>query len=127
MYKFHYGVIKEKYGNNAKLLFTDTDSLCYHIKTKDLYEDFKEIKDLLDTSDFPKEHPLYDVKNKKIIGKFKLEENDKPIEEFIGLRSKMYSILQYQSQIHDSDKSKYKEIKKAKGVKKINRKRRIKT
>ena len=39
MYEFHYDYIKNKYGNNSGLLFTDTDSLMYEIKTKYIYED----------------------------------------------------------------------------------------
>ena len=39
MYSFHYKYVKEKYGSRAKLLFTDTDSLCYEITTQDLYQD----------------------------------------------------------------------------------------
>ena len=37
MYKFHYDYIKDKYGDKARLLFTDTDSLTYHIETEDVY------------------------------------------------------------------------------------------
>ena len=37
MYDFHYNYIKLKYADNAKLLFTDTDSLMYEIKTEDFY------------------------------------------------------------------------------------------
>ena len=35
MYEFHYNYIKNKYGNNSRLLFAGTDSLMYKIKTED--------------------------------------------------------------------------------------------
>ena len=38
MYEFRYDYIKDKYGNDSKLI--DTDSLMYEIKTEDVYEDF---------------------------------------------------------------------------------------
>ena len=37
MYEFHYDYIKNKYGKNLRLLFTDTDSLMYETKTEDLF------------------------------------------------------------------------------------------
>ena len=46
MYKFHYDYIKNKYGNNSRLLFTDTESLIYEIKTEDVYEDFSNDKEI---------------------------------------------------------------------------------
>jgi hypothetical protein len=92
MYDFHYNKIKAKYQNNATLLMTDTDSLVYSIKTKDLYADFLQTPDEFDFSEYPKNHPNYSEKNKKVIGKMKDETNGIPIKEFIGLRAKMYSM-----------------------------------
>jgi hypothetical protein len=108
MYDFHYNYVMKKYGNKAKLLFTDTDSLCYELQTKDLFKDMKEDIHMFDNSDFPKDHYCFDESNKKVIGKFKLETLDKVATEFIGLRSKLYSL-----QLDDgSDKKTCKGVKK---------------
>ena len=46
MYEFHYDYIKDKYDNKSRLLFTDTESLMYEIKTEDVYEDFTKDKEM---------------------------------------------------------------------------------
>ena len=111
MYDFHYNYIKPKYGENAKLLFTDTDSLAYEIQTEDFYRDISsDVKSKFDTSNYPKDHPsgILTGVNKKVIGMFKDEASGKQIAEFVGLRAKLYSY-----RVEDS----YEE-KKCKGVKK---------
>ena len=47
MYEFHYDYIKNRYGNNSRLLFTETASLMYEIKTENVYDDFTNDKDIL--------------------------------------------------------------------------------
>ena len=88
---FHYNFMLDKIDKkDINLLFTDTDSLCYHIKNIDIFNIIKNNKDEFDLSDYPKENELYDPKNKKVIGKFK-NESINQITEFVGLRSKLYS------------------------------------
>ena len=69
MYEFHYKYIKSKF--DAKLLFTDTDSLVYEINIEDAYEDFYQDKNLFDFSDYPLNTKFFDPVNKKVIGKTK--------------------------------------------------------
>ena len=47
MYEFRHDYIK-KYGNNARLLFTITDSLMYETETEDLYENFSNDIEMFD-------------------------------------------------------------------------------
>ena len=108
MYDWYYNKLKKKYGENCTLLYTDTDSLLVDIKTEDVYKDMTETKEEYDFSDYPKDHPLFDETNKKVLGKMKDECAGAPISEYIGLRPKLYSILRCDDQI----------IKKAKGTKK---------
>ena len=93
MYDFHYNVVKARYGGQAQLLFTDTDSLCYHIETQDIYKDMAEMSHFFDTSNFDPSHPLYSKDNAKVLGKMKDELPSDPGVDFVGLRPKMYSIM----------------------------------
>ena len=75
---------------------SDTDSLMYYIHTVCMYEDFAknpERMDYMDFSNLPRDHPLYDTRNKMVVGKWKDEMAGLILKEFIGLRSKCYSIL----------------------------------
>ena len=111
IYDFHYKYIKPKYGEKAKLLFTDTDSLCYEIETEDFYKDISnDVEDNFDTSNFPKDHPsgIPVGKNKKVPGMMKDEAGGRIIKGFIGLRAKLYSYRVFEG----------KEEKKCKGIKK---------
>ena len=47
MYEFHYDYIKNYYGSNSRLSFTDTGGLIYETKTKDVYEDFSKDRNVV--------------------------------------------------------------------------------
>ena len=69
MYQFHYKYAKNKF--DAKLLFTDTDSLVYEIKSEDVYEECFKDRNLFDFSEYPVDLKFYDSTNKKVLGKMK--------------------------------------------------------
>ena len=111
MFDFHYNFIQKKYKHKAELLFTDTDSLMYHIKTDNFYKDISyDILTKFDTSDYPPDHPsgIPTRVNKKVIGMFKDEVAGKQTTCFVGLRPKLYSF-----RIEED-----KEVRKCKGIKK---------
>ena len=89
MYDLHCNFIKKKF--DADLSFTDTDTLTYEIKSKDVYEEFFKYKHLFDFSEYKSK--FSDSTNKKVIGKIKNEFKGIPINKLIGLKSKMYCIV----------------------------------
>ena len=99
MYDFHYNYIKSKYGSEAKLLYTDTDSLIYEIGAEDFYRDIAgDVEIWFDTSEFDASHPsgIQTGVNKKVIGMMKDEAGGKIIQEFVGLRAKQYSFKMWE-------------------------------
>ena len=88
MYDFHYNFTKKRF--DAKLLFTDTGSLTYEIKLENVYEEFSKSKNLFDLSNYPKDSKFFDEANKNVIGKMKDEFGGIVVDEFVGLKSKMY-------------------------------------
>ena len=60
MYDFRYNFGRIKF--DAELLFTDTDSLTYEIKSGDVYEEFFKHKHLFDFSNFSKDSTIIKMK-----------------------------------------------------------------
>ena len=115
MYEFWYGYIIPKFGDRAKLYYTDTDSFIIYLKTKDFFEDISnDVERWYDTSNYDKNdrRPLPIGKNKKVPGLFKDELGGKIITKVVALRPKAYAYL-------DDDGN---EHKKSKGTKKVRNK-----
>ena len=108
MFRFFYGVLKPHFGERVKLCYTDTDSFILEVTSDDINKDLEAIRDHMDFSNLPKDHPLFDLRNKKVPGKFKLEHPEETLTKFVGLRSKCYCLESTRGTI----------IKRAKGTKK---------
>ena len=104
MLEFHYLWTKRRYpGPRSELLFTDTDSLCYVIRTRDVYTDMLEDAGEFDWSGFDPSHSVFSnmtdeeiselrQRNKKAIGKMKDECNGEAMSSVVAVRTKCYSI-----------------------------------
>ena len=96
MHKFWYDDVSPKYGDKAKLCYTDTDSFIIYIKTEDFFEDISnDVERWFDTSNYDKndKRPLPIGKNKKVPGLFKDELGGKIMTEVVALRPKAYAYL----------------------------------
>ena len=81
------------------------------MKTKDVIKDLKNLEDTLDFSNLDENHELFSNKNKKVIGKFKIETPKNIwIDEFVCLRSKAYS---FKCNDNTENKNKIKGISKS--------------
>ena len=112
MYEFWQEYIRPKYGDRAKLCYTDTDRFIIYIKTEDFFEDISNgVERWFDTSNYDKndKRSLSIGRNKKVPGLFKDELGRNIMIEFVALRPKTYAYLMNDGSDH----------KKAKGTKKV--------
>ena len=112
MDKSWYDYFKPKYGDRAKLCYTDTDSFVIHIITEYFFKDIASDVDIgLETSNYDEngKRPLPIGKNKKVPGVFKEELRGKIIVEVVALMSKTWTYLM-------DDGSEHKKAKRNKKV-----------
>ena len=110
MYETYYDILQPYSSQeNIQLHYIDTDAFVLSLKTQDIIKDLKNLEDIFDFSNLDKTHELFSNKNKKVIGKFKIETpKNIGIDEFVCLRSKMYAF-----KCGDDSKNKLKGISKS--------------
>ena len=93
LYEAYYDILQPNFGQENLLLhYVDTDVFVLGVNTKDIIKDLKNLEDIFDFSNLEKKHELFSNKNKKVIGKIKIETPKNIwIDEFVCLRSKMYA------------------------------------
>jgi hypothetical protein len=90
MFSFFYNVLTDK-NFKIDLGFSDTDSFLFKTDNSKAYE--KKMMSLMDFSNYPPDHKLYNISNKAKLGYFKDELGGKlSVKEFVGLRAKCYSM-----------------------------------
>ena len=93
MFEYHYKVMKENFDCN--LLYSDSDSFVYEVRSGDFFAEIqkkKQVAEQFDFSNFLPEQPLYSRDNARVTLRFKNEMESRPIFEFCGLKPKLYSI-----------------------------------
>ena len=76
MYETYYDILQPYFGpENLQLHYIDTDGMILSMKTQNIINDLKNLEDIFDFSNLDENHKLFSEKNKKVIGKFKIETN----------------------------------------------------
>ena len=109
MYETYYDTLQPYFGQeNLQLHYIDTDGMILSMKTENIINDLKNLEDIFDYSNLDENHELFSNKNKKVIGKCKIETpKNICIDEFVCLRSKAYS---FKCKDNKEDKNKIKGI-----------------
>ena len=115
MFETYYDILQPYFGEkNLHLHYMDTDSFILSVTTKDITIDLKNLEDTFDFSNLDQNHETFSNKNKKVIGKFKIETPKNIwIDEFVCLRSKKYSFKcgdDYKNKLKGVSKSQSKHI-----------------
>ena len=110
LYETYYDKLQPYFGQeNVQLHYMDCDSFVLSIETENIINDLKNLENLFDFSNLNKNHELFSNKNKKVVGKFKIETPENIwIDEFVALRSKCYAF-----KCGDDSKNKLKGISKS--------------
>ena len=115
MYEIYYDKLQPNFGQeNIHLHYVDTDAFELGLNTTDIIKDLKEFdyipkEDIFDFSNIEENHDIFSKKNRKVIGKFKIETpKNSSIDEFVCLKSKMYAF-----NCGDDSKNKLKGISKS--------------
>ena len=118
MYETYYDALQPYFGQEIlQLHYIDTDGLILNMKTKDIIKDLKISEDIFDFSNLDGNHEWFSNKNKKVIGKFKIETAKNVfIDQFVCSRSKAYSFkckdnIESKNKIQGISKSQSKHIK----------------
>ena len=82
----------------------------YEIKTEDVYEDFSNDKKVFDFSNYSTKSKYFDNSNKSVVYKMKDETAGVAVEEYVGLKPKMYSYLVDNNSVHKKTKSVNKNV-----------------
>ena len=74
MYETYYDTLQPYFSQeNLQLHYIDTDGMFLSMNTKIIIKDLKNLEDIFDFSNLNENHELYSDKNKKVIGKFKID------------------------------------------------------
>ena len=120
MYETYYDTLQPYFGQeNLQLHYMDCDSFILSINSGNITKDLKSLENIFDFSNIDENHELYSEKNKKVLGKFKIETPKNIfIDEFIALGSKMYAFKckdkdmeEYKNKLKGISKSQSKHIK----------------
>ena len=112
MYETYYDTLQPYYGQeNLQLNYIDIDGMILSMRTEKIIKDLKNLEDIFDFSNLDENHELFSNKNKKIIGKFKIETPKNVfMDKFVCFRSKAYSC---KCKNNDENKNKIKGLSKS--------------
>ena len=79
----------------------------FKIKTEDICEDFRSDKEMFDFSTYSAKSKYYNNQKKLVADKMKVETRSIAIEQFLGIKAKMYSFL-----VQNSEQKKAKDVNK---------------